>query len=345
MRCTFSTIPTLFSTFLHFYPKSRAPRRILLRIRGSGMVVFYETGTFQKASLAIILASILIKGDTHMASVKKIVSVQDISCYGQCSLTVALPILSAYGVETAILPSAILSTHTGGFPHFTCLDLTDEMPKIIDSWKKEGLRFDAIYTGYIGDARQFAIIASMRNLLNDGALLIVDPAMADHGKLYAALDETIVDGMRELVKTADVILPNLTEAAFLLNREYKENYSREETEELLRALADLGPRYAILTGVNYEPGKIGAACYDKETGKITTYLSDRAPNSYHGTGDIFSSVVVAGIVNEKGIAASLREACEFTRQAILDTIGDPTHPYGVHFEKTLQDKMLHSSQD
>ena len=147
---------------------------------------------------------------------KKIVTVQDISCYGQCSITVALPVLSAFGVETAILPSAILSTHTGGFTGFTVHDLTEEMPGIVNHWIREGIKFDAIYTGYIGDTRQFDIINDARKtLLNDRGLLIVDPAMADWGKLYSALDETIVEGMKKIVRTADVILPNLTEAAFL----------------------------------------------------------------------------------------------------------------------------------
>ena len=166
----------------------------------------------------------------------KIVSVQDISCYGQCSLTVAQPILSAYGIETAILPSAILSTHTGGFQHVTVVDLTEEMQKIIDSWKAEGIRFDGIYTGYIGDARQFDMIKEMRCLLNPGGKLFVDPAMADHGKLYSALNENIVEGMRGLVREADIILPNLTEAAFLLGEPYRETYNKEEIDYLCRKL-------------------------------------------------------------------------------------------------------------
>lgn len=270
-----------------------------------------------------------------MTNVKKIVSVQDISCYGQCSLTAALPVLSARGVETAILPSALLSTHTGGFHGYTVLDLTDEMPKIVAHWKQEGIRFDAIYTGYIGDARQFDIILHLRELLYDGGLLIVDPAMADHGKLYAALNEDIVDGMRRLVGYADVILPNLTEAAFLLGREYKEIYSPEEIEEMVRALCAMGPRYSILTGVSPEPNKIGAACFDRERNETVCYFTERIEKSYHGTGDLFSAVAVADIVRGKGMEEVLRNACEFTCRAIRATVDDPAHPYGVHFEPVL----------
>jgi hydroxymethylpyrimidine/phosphomethylpyrimidine kinase len=154
---------------------------------------------------------------------KKILTIQDISCYGNCSITVALPILARYGIETAILPSAILSTHTAGFKDFTFLDLTDEMPKIIDHWKKEGIEFDAIYTGYIGNPKQFGIILDAKaKLLKEGGLFIVDPAMADHGKLYPGFDEETIIGMRELVSVADYIIPNITEACFLTRNDFEE---------------------------------------------------------------------------------------------------------------------------
>ena len=153
---------------------------------------------------------------------KKILTVQDISCYGQCSITVALPILSHYGIETAILPSAVLSTHTSGFTNFTVHDLTDEMPKIINHWIDENIRFDAIYTGYIGNKVQFDYILDNKDrLLNEGGLFIVDPAMADNGKMYYGLDEFIVLGMKKMCMQADYILPNITEACFLTGIEYK----------------------------------------------------------------------------------------------------------------------------
>jgi len=265
----------------------------------------------------------------------KIVSVQDISCYGQCSLTVALPILSAYGIETAILPSAILSTHTAGFTNFTVLDLTDEMPKIISHWKDEGIRFDAIYTGYIGDARQFDMIKDMRSLLSDGGKLIVDPAMADNGKLYPALSEDIVAGMRGIVQEADLILPNLTEAAFLLGQSWKEAYTKAEIEAMARQLAEMGPAEVILTGVSYEEGNLGAVAYNKKSDEFTEYFTEKMPKSFHGTGDVFSSVAIAAWMNGQAMGEVLGQACEFVVKCIRKTQDDDSHSYGVKFEEVL----------
>lgn len=265
----------------------------------------------------------------------KIVTIQDISCYGQCSITVALPVLSAFGIETAILPSAILSTHTGGFTGFTCLDLTEEMPSIVDHWDKEGITFDAIYTGYIGDTRQFETIRSTKRLLNKGGLLIVDPAMADNGKLYAALNEDIVEGMRTIVREADIILPNLTEAAFLLGEEYQTSYTEEEINGILHRLADMGPAQVILTGVSYEEGRIGAVAYNKETDSTLEYFTRKIERSYHGTGDVFSSVAIAELLNGKDMAQVLESSCEFVVKCIENTLPDESHGYGVKFEGVL----------
>lgn len=269
----------------------------------------------------------------------KIVSLQDISCYGQCSLTVALPVLSAYGIETAILPSGILSTHTAGFDNFTVLDLTDEMPKIINHWNDMNIKYDAVYTGYIGDARQFEMVKYMKeNLLKDGGKLIVDPAMADHGKLYPALNEDIVDGMRTIVREADLILPNLTEASFLLDVPYKESYTRDEIGVLLKSLAEMGPEVSVITGVSYQPDKLGAVAYTKSTGEFTEYFADYQPKSYHGTGDIFSSVAIAEYLRGKSLHDALGEACEFIVKCIKKTMPDPEHWYGVKFEEVLAER-------
>ncbi|MCQ2497649.1 MAG: pyridoxamine kinase [Lachnospiraceae bacterium] len=270
-----------------------------------------------------------------MNNTKKIVSVQDISCFGQCSLTVALPVLSAYGIETAILPSAILSTHTGGFKNYTVLDLTDEMPKIVRHWHEENIKFDAIYTGYIGDTRQFSLIKDMRSLLNPGGLLLVDPAMADFGKLYSALDNSIVDGMKSLICEADVICPNITEAAFLLGKEYCENPSAEQVKSMLRDLCSMGPKISIMTGVSPEDGKIGAMAYDAADDKFTEFYSERVPHTFHGTGDVFASVLFANIINGKPLSEALEDACEFVVKAINETVDDPSHGYGVRFEQVI----------
>lgn len=265
---------------------------------------------------------------------KKIMTVQDISCYGQCSITVALPVLSRYGIETAILPSAVLSTHTAGFKNFTVLDLTDEMPKIINHWINEGIKFDAIYTGYIGDVRQFDLILECKDkLLNNGGLFIVDPAMADHGKLYPALNQDIIDGMKKICKVADYIIPNITEACFLTNSEYKEIYDEEYITELIQKLYNLGAKNVILSGVSYENNKIGAIAYDGEN-KVS-YFSQKQAKSYHGTGDIFSSIIVANILNNKSIEENLKESVEFIIKCIKQTVSDENHSYGVKFEEVM----------
>lgn len=265
---------------------------------------------------------------------KKILTIQDISCYGQCSITVALPILSAYGIETAILPSAILSTHTAGFKNFTVLDLTNEMPKIINHWINEGIKFDAIYTGYIGDVRQFEYILECKDkLLNENGIFIVDPAMADHGKLYPALNEDIVKGMKRICCAANYIMPNITEACFLTDNEYKEEYDKEYINKLLKDLYKLGADNVILSGVSYDKNKIGAIAYDGND--IYEYYSDKQERSYHGTGDIFSSILVANILNNVNISDNLRDAVEFIIKCIKNTVDDDMHAYGVKFEEIL----------
>ena len=268
----------------------------------------------------------------------KVLSIQDVSCYGQCSLTVALPILSSYGVETVILPSAILSTHTCGFKDFTVFDLTKEMPNIINHWVKEQVEVDAIYTGYIGDERQFDyVLLCKEKLLKDKGLLIVDPAMADHGKLYPALNDKIVLGMKKICKEADYVIPNITEACLLTNNEYKEEYDEEYINKLLNDLHIMGAKNIILTGVSYEENKIGAVYYNgKET---CSYFSSKITTSYHGTGDIFSSVIVGNIMNNVNINENLYDAVEFIIECILNTVNDGSHRYGVKFEEVLYKKM------
>ena len=265
---------------------------------------------------------------------KKVLTIQDISCYGQCSTTVALPILSALGYETAILPSAVLSTHTGGFENFTVLDLTDEMPKIIDHWKKEGIKFDVVYTGYIGNKVQFDYILDIKNnLLNEGGLFIVDPAMADHGKMYWGLGEDIVNGMRKITSVSDYVLPNITEASFLTNNEYKEVQTKEYQDKLINDLLKLGAKNVILTGVE-EGTKLGAAASDGKN--IVKVLKTKEEKSYHGTGDIFSSIIIANILNGYDLKTNLDKACQFIIDSIKNTNNDPSHWYGVKYEEILK---------
>ncbi len=264
---------------------------------------------------------------------KKLLTIQDISCYGSCSITAALPILSRYGIETAILPSAILSTHTCGFKNFTVLDLTDEMPKIINHWISEGIKFDAIYTGYIGDVRQFDYILECKEkLLNEGGLFIVDPAMADHGKLYPALNEDIISGMKRICSVADYIIPNITEACFLTDNEYQEEQDDLFINRLLSDLYSLGAKCVILTSI-MDDDSIGVTAYDGFS--KTTILKIMEEKSYHGTGDIFSSIIVADILNGKNMKDTLNHATDFIIDCIDATIDDLNHDYAVKFEDVL----------
>lgn len=265
----------------------------------------------------------------------KILSIQDLSCYGQCSLSVALPVLSSRGIETAFLPSAILSTHTSGFEGFEVFDFTEPLKKIIAHWKRVNLSFDAIYTGYIAKADQFEMILECKkDFLKPGGLFFVDPAMADHGKLYPGLGQDIVEGMKTLCKAADIILPNITEACFLTGTEFKVDLTRDEVEAIAKKLAQEGPNIVIITGLSFEPGKLGTLAYDQSKDEFISYFVDARPN-YHGTGDLFSSLMVAGILQDLGLKQSLVEASEFIVKSIEETLPDETHNYGVKFERIL----------
>ncbi len=266
---------------------------------------------------------------------KRIVTVQDISCVGKCSLTVALPVISAMGVEAAILPTAVLSTHTM-FKGFTCKDLTDQIAPIADHWEKEGFKFDAIYTGYLGSFEQIHLMIHFFERFGKKCLKVVDPAMGDNGKLYPAFNEAFAKEMGKLCAAADVILPNLTEACFMLNIPYKEEYDRAYVEDILRKLTELGARKAVLTGVGYEEKKLGVVGYDRETGEFFEYFNDRIPAKYHGTGDIYSSVVVGALMKDKTLKDAAALAADFVCDSIKRTYADKGESwYGVHFEESL----------
>jgi len=269
---------------------------------------------------------------------KRVITIQDISCIGKCSLTVALPIISAAGIETSILPTAILSTHTGGFTGFTFRDLTEDVTPITDHWKTLGIAVDAIYTGYLGSEEQQQLIAGIfRDFRQQGTIILVDPAMADQGRFYPAFDQKFGLGMRDLCSMADIVVPNITEACFMLEKPYPgEDYDQALIEGIMRELAALGPRQVVLTGVSFEPGRLGAAAYDRTLDRFEYYFTERIEGYYHGTGDIYASALVAAILNEKSIADAIRIACEFTVAAIRRTHGAATDPkYGVDFEHEL----------
>lgn len=265
---------------------------------------------------------------------KKLLTIQDISCVGQCSLTVALPILSACGHETCILPSAVLSTHTAGFSGFTFRDLTDDIPSIQAHWVKEGIKFDGIYTGYLGSTKQVAFVKNILDTMGKGgALKVVDPAFADNGKLYPIFDSVYVDAMKTLCPSADILLPNITEACFLADFEYKEEYDQAYVEQLLAKLSTLGCSTIVLTGVGYVPGKTGVVVY--QDGNIQYYEHNRVVKGCHGTGDVYASAFVGALFRGKSIFESAKIAADYTVLCIENTQDDPTHWYGVKFEPIL----------
>ena len=266
---------------------------------------------------------------------KKIVSIQDISALGKCSLTVALPIVSAMGIECAVVPTAVLSTHTQ-FQGWTFHDLTDEMEPIADHWKSQGFAFDAIYTGYLGSARQVDIVKRYFRDFGAGAKIIVDPAMADNGKLYAGFAPDFPQKMAELLDGADLVLPNLTEACFLLDKPYREEYDRAYIMELLTGLLNKGAKVAALTGVSFEEGKLGVVSLDGETGAFSEYYTDRLPVNFHGTGDIYSSTAVGALMNGMSVPDALALAADYTAECIRLTLKEENHSwYGVNFEQAV----------
>ena len=264
----------------------------------------------------------------------KVLTIQDISCVGQCSLTVALPIISACGVETCVLPSAVLSTHTAGFSGYTFRDLTEDMPAIRQHWVKEGIQFDAIYTGYLGSTKQIDYVADIfADTAAANCVKIVDPAMADNGNLYPGFDMAFVEAMKGLCAKADYVLPNLTEACFLTGVEYKKTYDRAYIDLILEKLTALGCKNVIFTGVSYTPGKTGIVVL--ENGVYSYYEHDFLPNSCHGTGDIYASAFVGALVRGKSAYEAAKIAADYTVACIEATAQEENHWYGAKFEPVL----------
>lgn len=272
-------------------------------------------------------------------SYKRVLTIQDISCVGQCSLTVALPVLSSCGVETAILPSAVLSTHTGGFKGYTFRDLTDDMMPIAEHWQKENILFDTVYSGYLGSARQINhVLEITERLLKKDGYSIVDPAMADNGKLYYGFDLAFVQEMKKLVFASDICLPNITEACFLTETEYKEEYDEEYTDGILKKLSAGGAKTIVLTGISYDDETTGVLIL--ENGVKSYYRHKKIDRKYHGTGDIYSSAFTGALNRGKSVYESARIAADFVVKCIENTITDDSHWYGVKFEPLLYQLSL-----
>ncbi|MCI6560521.1 MAG: pyridoxamine kinase [Oscillospiraceae bacterium] len=265
---------------------------------------------------------------------KKVVTIQDISCFGKCSLTVALPIISAMGIETAVIPTAVLSTHTGGFTGYTFRDLTDDISKIADHWKKLDLSFNAIYTGYLGSKRQVQVISQFfRDFRTADNVIVVDPVLGDAGKFYAGFDREFVSEMKKLCQMADYIIPNMTEVSFLLDIPYTENYDEAFVKEALVRLAETGCKTPVITGVHFGDGRQGAAAYDSVNGEFCFSFGKNIEHTVHGTGDIFASVFTGAIVLGKSLQRALDIAVSYTLDCIVATLPEIEEMwYGTDFE-------------
>lgn len=274
---------------------------------------------------------------------RRILTVQDISCLGQCSMTVALPILSACGHETCILPTAVLSTHTGGFGAVYKKDMTQDLPEIIAHWKRAELSFDAICTGYLGSAAQIDVVRELlRTMRAPGGIAVVDPAMADHGKLYSGFDQAYVDQMKKLCSDADVIIPNLTEACMLTDTPYCGKPDEVFVHALITRLGEICP-CVILTGIGFSEGETGVMIFDH--GKLWHYAHPKAAQSYHGTGDIFAAAFVGAWQQDNSLEKAVQIAADFTVACIQKTAAAPAHWYGVKFEQSLPELMAMLRED
>lgn len=277
---------------------------------------------------------------------KKIVTVQDISCFGKCSLTVALPVISAMGIETAVIPTAVLSTHTGGFTGYTFHDLSGDISAISDHWKTLGLKFDAVYTGYLGSASQVQIMSDFfDNFGNNDNFIVVDPVLGDSGRLYAGFTDDFISEMRKLCAKADYILPNMTEAAFLLDIPYIENCGEDTAREILKKLAGLGCKTPVLTGVR--KGSLhGASAYDSEKDEFYFSYSRHIDRHLHGTGDIFASVFTGAVTLGKTLQQSLDIAVKYISDCIEATMPCLDEMwYGSCFELCLDKLIYYTNHD
>ena len=267
---------------------------------------------------------------------KRVAAIHDISGFGKCSLTVALPIISAAGSECAVIPTAVLSTHTGGFKDFTFRDLTEDILPIAEHWRREGIRFDAIYTGYLGSFEQIDLVCKVIDILRDeDTLVVVDPVMADHGKLYPIFPDNFPDGMKKLCAMADIVIPNLTEACLMLGIEYKDGvFTEEYVREILEGLLAIGAKTPVLTGVYFDEQKLGAACL--ENGEIKYAFANRVNAMYHGTGDVFGSALIGALMEGFALQTALEIAAKYTSGCIERTLRfQPDRTYGVDFENEL----------
>ena len=265
----------------------------------------------------------------------KVLTIQDYSCYGQCSLTVALPLLSALSHELVSLPTAILSTHTSGFKNFVVHDLTNFIHDILNHWRNEKLSFDALITGYLGTNELVDIVKEIKkDFIKKDGLIIIDPAMGDEGRLYPAFDKDYVIKTKELLPIADILLPNITEAAFLSETEYKSHYDEQYVKDILIKLHSLGAKNIILTDISFDENTTGVYSYINN--EFSYYKHEKIKEKKHGTGDIFTSVFSGAYLLNHDYHKSIKMAADYVFRCIKSTLTDPSHWYGVKVEVNIK---------
>lgn len=273
-----------------------------------------------------------------MNPLKRIAAINDLSGLGKCSLTVALPIISATGVECSVIPTALLSTHTGVFKNWTLTDLTDNILPIAQHWNEVGASFDGIFTGYLASPEQGEIVSETIDLLKgDNTIIIVDPAMADNGHYYSNLDDSMSDCFRNLLKKADVITPNFTEACFLSGMQYVDGTVTEEyINEIMDRLLILGPKTVVVTGVSVKQDTIGTFLKSHSDNELHEIVANEKTGMFHGAGDVFASSLSALLVRGANEIDAVNMAMEFTSECIdrTEKRGTPRH-YGLDFESVL----------
>ena len=272
-----------------------------------------------------------------MKQQKRTVAIHDISCIGKCSLTVVLPVLSAAGVECSVIPTSILSSHTGDFEGYTFRDLTEDIIPILDHWSSLAFSVDAIYTGYLGSKEQTCLMEiAFERLSGPDTLLFVDPVMGDNGRLYAGFDADFPAHMVKVCHRAHILAPNITEACLLLGRPYlAPPYSENYISHLLMELASTFSAKVVLTGVQFDEGQMGAAAFDLQDGVVHTYLKPHMPGRYHGTGDLFASALLSGLLTGFPLHDAAEVAVGFVWDAMAKTPRGHDLKYGVRFEAAL----------
>ncbi len=275
-----------------------------------------------------------------MKNVPKVAAIHDMSGMGRCSMTVIIPIMSALGCQVCPLPTALLSNHSE-YKYFYFFDFTDHMKEYYSNWEKNDAEFDCLYSGFIGSEKQINIMIDIIDKMkgHNNPLIVVDPVMGDHGEIYKTYTSEMVHKMGCLVNKADIITPNLTEAAILIGEEYDgETISISALKEYLKKLCSMGPVTAVITGVTTHEGEHINACYDKNTDEYWKVPFEYVDTRYPGTGDLFASLFTGYLLKGKKLPEAMEDASVFISKAVKETYKANTpKSEGVMFEKIMKE--------